>query len=253
MANTITLEQQIGKGEFNEVYRSGELAVKLFNKGYSKADVMNEAYIQARIEEVGGINIPKLHSIPLMNDRYGIVMDYIPGKNMAELIYENPKDTEKYIDKLVDIQMEIHTKRCPYLIKMRDKLADRINRSDLDEDKKFELLTMLDGSPKHNKVTHGDFTPHNIMVGEDGKIYILDWNHASQGNASADVARTYLWLCLHHKEIAELYLDMFCQKSRTDKRYVQRWMPVVAGARLIKKKDGEEELLRKWVDVVLYE
>ena len=36
------------------VYRDGDLAIKLFNEGYSKSDVLNEALNQAR----GGRNGP---------------------------------------------------------------------------------------------------------------------------------------------------------------------------------------------------
>ncbi len=249
------LGQQIAKGTNNTVYKSedGTMAVKVFNDGYAKADVMNEAYIAARIEEVGGINIPTLKEVPIIDGKFAIAMDYVEGKTMAQLMKENPADIDKYIDQLVAIQMEMHTKRCPFLTKMKDKLTDRINRVDLDDNKKYELLTILDGAPKHNKVCHGDFTPHNVMIGTDGKAYILDWNHATQGNASADVARTYLWLSLHHAEIADKYLDTFCAKSGTAKTYVQQWLPVVAGARLIKKRADEEELLRKWVDVIEYQ
>ena len=37
--------------------------------------------------------------------------------------------------------------------------------------------------PKHNKVCHGDFNPSNVIIAEDGPPYILDWSHATQGNA----------------------------------------------------------------------
>lgn len=68
--------------------------------------------------------------------------------------------------------------------------------TNLDESIKYELHTRLEGMPKHNKLCHGDFNPSNIIVKEDGTPYFIDWSHATQGNASADVARTYMlfWL-----------------------------------------------------------
>ena len=39
------------------VYRDGELCMKVFDTNYSKADVLNEALNQARVEETG-LNIP---------------------------------------------------------------------------------------------------------------------------------------------------------------------------------------------------
>jgi hypothetical protein len=118
--------------------------------------------------------------------------------------------------------------------------------------KKYDLLTRLDGMPKHTKVCHGDFNPRNIIVTKD-KMYTLDWIHASQGNASADVARSFLLFALEDMKLAELYLDIFCKKSKTSKYYVQQWLPIVAAAQLTKNKEEEKELLLNWLDVREYE
>ena len=72
--------------------------------------------------------------------------------------------------------------------------------------------------PKHNNVCHGDFNPSNIIIKEDGTAYIIDWAHASQGNSSADAARTYLIFNLEgKKEKAEEYLNKFSEKSGIEK------------------------------------
>ena len=107
--------------------------------------------------------------------------------------------------------------------------------------------------PKHDKVCHGDFTPSNIIVNDNG-WYVIDWSHATQGNASADVARTYLIFNLNYtEEIANKYLDIFCKKSDTAKQYVQKWLPIVAASQSVKGNKEEREFLVKWVDVVEYE
>ena len=108
--------------------------------------------------------------------------------------------------------------------------------------------------PKHNKVCHGDFNPSNIIIAEDGTPYILDWSHATQGNASADAARTYLLFWLNGDiEGAQKYLDLFCQKSDTAKQYVQKWMPIVAASQSVKGNANEREFLLSWVNVVDYQ
>ena len=108
--------------------------------------------------------------------------------------------------------------------------------------------------PKHNKVCHGDFNPSNVIIAEDGTPYIIDWSHATQGNASADVARTYLLFWLAGEiNLAEKYLNLFCLKSDTAKQYVQKWIPIVAASQLVKGKKEEREFLMHWVDVVDYE
>ncbi len=84
-------------------------------------------------------------------------------------------------------------------------------------------------------------------------MYVIDWVHATQGNASADTARTYLLFALEDQKLADYYLDVFCKKSKTEKCYVQTWLPIVAAAQLSKNKPEEKELLMKWLDVVEYE
>jgi len=245
------LDKLLAKGKFNEVYQSGDAAVKIFNEKFAKADIMNEAYVAARIEEIG-LDIPKVREVINIDGKLAITMDLIEGKTLFQIMEEDPDNIEKYIDQMVDIQLDMHRKRCPNLPKLKDKLIDRINNSGLDNTKKYELLTILDGAPKHKKVCHGDFNPQNIII-SNGKPVIIDWNHATQGNASADVARTYLWLCLYNESNADLYLDKFCKKSGTAKRYVQQWLPIVAAARLSKHIPEEDGLLQKWIDIVQYE
>ena len=114
------------------------------------------------------------------------------------------------------------------------------------------MLTRLDSMPKHIKLCHGNFTPENIIINDKG-TYVVDWVAARQGNASADVAKTYLLLSLQSKDIAERYMNLFCEKTNTSKKYVQDWLPIVAAARLTEQKPEEKELLMKWVDVVSYE
>ena len=58
----------------------------------------------------------------------------------------------------------------------------------------------------------------------------------ARGNASADVARTYLLFCLSDQAAADKYMDLFCEKTGTAKRYVQQWLPLVAAAQLTKKR-----------------
>ena len=60
----------------------------------------------------------------------------------------------------------------------------------------IELLTRLGSMPRHTKLCHGDFNPSNVIVEKNGKMTVIDWAHASQGNASADAAMTYC--CLHY-------------------------------------------------------
>ena len=50
-----------------------------------------------------------------------------------------------------------------------------------------------------------------------------------------------------------LYLDLFCAKSGINRRYVQRWLPIVAASQSVKALPEEKELLCKWINVFDYE
>jgi len=235
------------------IYRDGDTCVKVFNEEYSKADVLNEALNQARVEETG-LNIPKILGVTMIDGKWAIVSEFIKGKTLSQLMEENPEKKAEYIELLVDIQMSVHAKTSPLLNKLKDKMSRKIAATELDATTRYDLHTRLEGMPKHNKVCHGDFNPSNIIIAEDGTPYILDWSHATQGNASADVARTYLLFWLSGDiSGAKLYLDTFCKKSDTAKQYVQKWMPIVAASQSVKGNEKEREFLMSWVGVVDYQ
>ena len=247
------LDRVIAVRNNKTIYRDGDRCIKVFNTEYSKADVLNEALNQARIEETG-LKIPKILEVTMIEGKWAIVSEYIKGKTLAQIMDEDADNKEKYIELLVDIQMNVHSKTSPLLNKLKDKMSRKIAETDFDATTRYDLHTRLESMPKHNKVCHGDFNPSNIIVTEDGTPYILDWSHATQGNASADVARTYLLFWLNRDiEGAKLYLDTFCKKSNTAKQYVQKWMPIVAASQSVKGNEKEREFLMSWVSVVDYE
>lgn len=247
-------KQLISSNSTKSVYRDGNVAIKEFCEGFPKAEVLNEALCNARVEDLPGLHVPKILGVSVVDGKWSIMKEYIEGKTLEQLMEENPDKTQEYMEQMVDLQLEIHSKACPLLNKLKEKTIRALNEEpELDESTRYELLTRLDGMPKHTKLCHGDFSPSNIIVQEDGTMYVIDWVHAAQGNASADVARTYLLLSLKDSKLADLYMDLFCEKTGTDKRYVQGWLPIVAAAQLVKKRPEEKELLEKWINVFPYQ
>ena len=247
------LDRVIAVRNNKTIYRDGDKCVKVFDTDYSKSDVLNEALNQARIEETG-LNIPKIVEVTMVEGKWAIVSDFIKGKTLQQLMDEDAEKKDEYIELLVDLQLEVHSKVCPLLNKLKDKMNRKISVSELDATTRYDLHTRLEGMPKHNKVCHGDFNPSNIIITDDGTAYILDWSHATQGNASADAARTYLLFWLNGDiEGAKKYLDLFCEKSNTEKQYVQKWMPIVAASQSVKGNEKEREFLLSWANVVDYE
>lgn len=246
-------ENIIAKRPNKTIFRDGNRCIKLFDAEFSKADILNEALNQARVEETG-LNIPKIQEVTVVEGKWAIVTEFIEGKTLAQLMEENPDKQDLYLEQFVDLQLKVHAEVCPMLNSLKDKMNRKISASSLDATTRYELHTRLESMPKHKKVCHGDFNPSNIIITEDGTAYILDWSHATQGNASADVARTYLLFMLNGKEeLAKKYLKLFCKKSNTAMQYVQKWMPIVAASQSVKGNAHEREFLLSWIDVVDYE
>ena len=235
------------------VYRDGNLCMKVFDASYSKADILNEALNQARVEETG-LAIPKIREVTVIDGKWTIVTDYIKGKTLAQLMQENPDKKDAYLEMFVDLQLQMQSKNCPLLTKLKDKMIRKIGQTDFDATTRYDLHTRLDAMPKHTKLCHGDFNPSNIIISdEDGTPYILDWAHAAIGNASADAAMTYLLFALEDQKKADLYLKLFCKKNDIAMQYVQKWLPIVAAAQMTKKHGAEKEFLTHWTQVVEFE
>jgi tRNA A-37 threonylcarbamoyl transferase component Bud32 len=247
------LQKVIAVRTSKTVYRDGDLAIKVFDEDYSKADVLNEALNQARVE-VTDLPIPKVIEVTKVNGKWAIVTEFIQGKTLWRLMTENPEKVDEYLERFVDIQLEIQSKRVPMLNTIFEKMHRKITQSGLDATTRYELHTRLESMPKHKKVCHGDFNPSNVIVSENDEAYIIDWAHVTQGNASADAARTDLLFRLEGEdEMAEKYLKLFCDKGDTAKQSIQKWLPIVAASQLVKEKPEQKEFLLRWTAVVDYE
>ncbi len=247
------LDQVIAVRANKTVYREGSLAVKVFDNAYGKSDVLNEALNHARAEETA-LNVPMLHEVTKVEGKWAIITDFIEGKTLAQYMAEHPERKPEYLETLVTLQLSVHAQASPLMTLLRHKMRRKITQSGLDATTRYELQTRLEGMPKHRKLCHGDFNPRNIIIKEDGTAYILDWAHATQGNASADAARTYLLFWLDGDiSGAEQYLELFCRRSDTAKQYVQKWIPIVAASQIGKGKPEELAFLLRWANVMDYE
>lgn len=246
-------EEIISKRSNKTIYKNGKQTIKVFNEDFSKADILNEALNLARVEETG-LKICKLKEVKMIEGKWALVLDYIEGESLSELMEKHPEKEDEYLNLFVELQMEVHSKRCPLLNKIKDKMIRKMKEADISEDIRYNLLSRLEGMPTHEKVCHGDFNPSNIIVTPEGELFIIDWSHVTQGNASADVARTYLLFNLNgKKELADKYLNLFCEKSNTEKKYIQKWMPIVAASQSVKGKKEEREFLLNWANITDYE
>jgi aminoglycoside phosphotransferase (APT) family kinase protein len=252
MAN-YNLEKKIAVRPAKTIYLDKDKVIKVMGKEYPASDVLSEALNLAAVGETR-LKVPKLVEVIRIDGNWAIVWEYVKGTTLAELMEKNKNKFDEYLERFVDIQLEMHTYTASRLPLLSEKLDRKILAAGLDATDRYELRTRLDSLPRHTKLCHGDFNPTNVIITEKDEAYIIDWSHAAQGNASADSAQTYLLFRLAGQdETAEKYLKLFCKKSDTARQYVEKWISIVAAAQMAKVKPEEREFLFRWANVVDYE
>ncbi|MBR5342054.1 MAG: phosphotransferase [Erysipelotrichaceae bacterium] len=230
------------------VYIEGDRCYKVFAPGYNKADILNEALIQSRVEETG-LEIPCLLAVTMIDNRWALLTEYIEGKTMEELMDENPDKEDEYLKQFVATQIRVQSKRCPLLNKHRDKMNRKISETDLSATMRYSLHSRIEAMPRHNSLCHGDFNPTNVVVSDkDGKAYIVDWSHATQGNEEADAARTYMMFLVEGKnKRANKYMKYFCEANGCKPKEVLQWLPILAASQSVKGIKNQSEFLRSLI------
>ena len=175
----MNLEKIIAIRNAKTIYCDENNCVKVFNKEYSKADILNEALNQARVEELP-INVPKIKEVTMIDGKWAIITEYIKGYTLLQLMEKYPEKKDQYLEQFVDIQLATQKNTCPLLTKLKDKMNRKINMADIASTTKYDLHTRLESMPKGNSLCHGDFNPSNIIISEDNKPYIIDWSHATK-------------------------------------------------------------------------
>ena len=249
------LDNPIAERKTKTVYRDGDKTIKLFTEEYSKANILNEALNQARVEEGTDLNVPKLIEVSKVDNRWALVSEHVDGTPLDKLMDEHPEKEDEYLNLFVDLQLKILSHHVPLLNRIKEKYKRKINEvEDLTDNARYELQVRLDSMKDHTKLCHGDYNPSNVILKEDGTAYVIDWAHVTQGNASADSARTFLIFSIEgKKELAEKYMNLFAEKSGISKTLIQRWIPIVAAAQRAEGKVEEKEFLDSWIDVKDYE
>ena len=230
------------------IYVEDSKRFKLFDNSYKKTEVFNEALNQVRAEQIG-FKVPKVIEVKTIENRWGIVSEYVEGQPLDVLMKNDSSKKEEYLNTFIQLQLDIHKHKASALVVMREKVQYKITQAPIPATTKCDLIIRLAKLPKKNNVCHGDFQPSNIVVTKDGTYYMTDWSHITQGNVYSDVAKTYLLLGLNmSEELAEEYLELYCQKGEVDKKEIQKWIPLVAAALLAKSREEERAYLLRWVN-----
>lgn len=233
------------------VYRDGDRIVKVFNSNKPAGDVFNEALNVARIGETD-IAHPKILEVSQLDDgSWALATEYVPGTTMGELMNEaSPEEYAELLSRFVDLQIKIQGTPAPQLLnKQKEKIANMIGKvKQIDPAKRYDLQMRADRMGNGRRVCHGDFNPTNVIVGEDGELYVCDWAHVTQGLPEADAAMTYILFEVSDPDNADAYLKLFSERAHVPELEIRYWVPVVAAAELSRGRAEREEFLHYWID-----
>jgi uncharacterized protein (TIGR02172 family) len=256
------LGQPIGYGRTAEIYawQQGQV-LKLFYDWFELENIEKEARI-TRAVHASGLPAPAVGEIIRVNERYGLLYQRVYGDSMFKMCQHRPWNVCRYVQRTAELQITLHASTIQAdLPSQRQMLENDIHHAEvLPARLRSKVLAALYSLPDDNRLCHGDFHPGNILVTPQGEI-IIDWFRASHGNPLADLARTtnlFLgfsqtlqiqrpFLSYGSTKVSHiknslfqvvcrifypLYLNYYFKLCPGGEAEYQRWLPIVAAARL---------------------
>jgi uncharacterized protein (TIGR02172 family) len=256
----ISVEKPIAQGRTADVYLWDDAHIlKLFHGWFDLESIQYELRI-SRAVHANGVKSPAVSELVQVEGRNGLIYERVMGESMLRMFQRRPWKVLTYSHILARLHAKMHESIFNTDVpNQHERLQHKIQYADaLPSSTQASLLAALNSLPEGDHVCHGDFHPNNVLLsGNDATV--IDWIDASRGNPLADVARTSVILrgAIRSKQIPDpisrIFVGLF--HSSYLQRYFrlrpegwdeyQRWLPVVAGARL---SEGIPEIERWLVD-----
>ncbi|AJG92711.1 aminoglycoside phosphotransferase [Bacillus anthracis] len=229
----MNLGNPIAKGNTAEIYLYDNKIMKLFKDYLPNTESMNEAKKQKYAYSCG-LSVPNVFKVTKIQNRQAIIMEYVKGDSIGDLLLNNLNEAEYYINICVNEQKKIHSIRVntDEIESMRERLERQIKSvHKLDEKQKENILNKLHSIKFEPRLCHGDFHPFNLIL-SNKSVNIIDWVDASSGDIRADVFRTYLLYSQSSVELAEMYLHIYCRNTGLWRDEIFQWAPIIIAARI---------------------
>ena len=257
------LPAPIAEGRTAEIYLWDDRHILKLYRDWCPSDWVEYESQMARAVYEAGIPSPRAGELVEVNGRRGLIYQRLEGISMLEDMNARPWMIWKHARSLAELQVKIHQKSVAGLPSYKDRLRYDIREtSQLTNVLREKVLAMLDLLPDETRVCHGDFHPANIFLTPDGPVAI-DWMTACSGSPWADVARTSLVLSIGAKAAGKqvslfiraainlyhrTYLSRYRALTTGNSDELNRWIPVIAAARLNENIIPEHDALIRIVE-----
>ena len=234
--------------------------LKLYYPGEGRDWVQGELTIIEAVNAVGGLAPQVFGDIREIDGRLGYIMERIEGQELERAIIKRPWRLDSLARSMGRLHAQLHENTEPALLPVKDRLVEHTGRAALlTEQEKAAVLHLLGELPDHDNVCHGDFHPRNLIIPDDGSdIVVIDWGNTARGDPIADVARSYLLMKLGWigeippllgvvkrlaNRMTRIYTGTYFEVTGRDRRLLERWLCVVAAARLSEGQPEEQVLV----------
>lgn len=241
----MTLDRIIAVRTEKTVYRDSDRVIKVYYGKNRDSAVFAEALNQSLAAEAG-VCVPKISGVTDENGKWAIVSEFVEGETLEQLIEANIFEIREYMSSLARIHARVFNKSFNKTADLRAKISEILESADISGEIKEKLFCRLESIDPGDNICHGDFMPDNIVITEDGRACILDWENASAGPAFADAANTYLKLCYKYGEkAARFYLDAVSGLG-IDRQKTEDFIPVAAAALAVRGNLSEREFMNNY-------
>ena len=169
----------------NAVFKVGNYIIKIFvpiESGYdSEKDYFFEITGMKRAMQLG-INIPKLIATSEIKDKYlfrYIIMDYINGKEAKDVLKKYSIDEKiNFVKQLKSNLNKMNTSpnKDFKIIDLKEKALKNNRWNILKPHVVNQIKSLIKEYKEDEKVyVHGDITSDNVIIDENGKLYIIDF------------------------------------------------------------------------------
>lgn len=152
---------------------------------------LHEATILRELAREGAA-VPGVMDTVVIDGRHGVVMQRLEGPLLSDVIRSGGR-VEELAEAFVELHVGLHSSVAPSAPDLVERLAAEIERSQLPEGARAELVGWLSDAAGEPGLCHFDLHPDNVIVTESG-WKVIDWLAAATGPPVADFARTLLLL-----------------------------------------------------------
>lgn len=168
-----------------------------------------------------------------------LIEEYVSGINAEHIVFDLNSGTDFY-EKLALLVSKIHRIHIKNFGYIGNGVAGYASFTDFMSDKYDEITTALVKKHLFDKnslrelknpvmdgirlceslppvLNHGDLSTKNVIIGENGKLTLIDWDDAMSYNWIADIARMTYWMKFKYNNYEyELYKNKFMEHYATE-------------------------------------